>query len=125
MVSSGEPKKVVDDYLANILLSDKNPKLDSFDKKVINEGFGSLKAKISTTNLVVNKKKSNAVKNGDYICLTINFKVQERLSNIVVGFIIRNKFGLEIFSDKLLKQTKTVLVLVLHTKLSSNLKCRH
>ena len=100
MVSSGEPKKVVDDYLANILLSDKNPKLDSFDKKVINEGFGSLKAKISTTNLVVNKKKSNAVKNGDYICLTINFKVQERLSNIVVGFIIRNKFGLDIFSDK-------------------------
>ena len=101
MVSTGEPKKVVDDYLANILLSNKNPKLDSFGNKVKKEGFGSLKAKITTTNLVVNKKISNDVKNDDYICLTINFKVQERLSNIVVGFIIRNKFGLDIFSDKI------------------------
>ena len=109
MVSSGEPKKVVDDYLANILFPNKNKKNDSFDNKIQKAGFGSLKVKITSTNLVVNKIKSNSVKNDDNICLTINFKVQESLSNIVVGFIIRNKFGLDIFSDKIYKKNLNCL----------------
>ena len=105
MVSKGEPKVVIDQYLSSILVSVGKNNIDVIENKEKNEdedGFGSFKARILNYKLFVNENESNSIQSNDNICLEINFKLRDKLKNIVVGFIIRNKFGLDIFSDKII-----------------------
>ena len=125
MIMNGEPKTVIDSYLSKILLSN-----ESDNAKTININptktdfleFGSLKAKIICCKLIVNETESSFVEGGDSICLKIIFKMEESLNNITVGFIIRNKFGVDIFSEKTSRFPPFVLFSQSHFTASFNFK---
>ena len=125
MIMNGEPKVVIDSYLSKILLSNKRDESKFIDKSPLKKdlpGFGSLKAKIVCYKLTVNEIEGNFVEGDDDICLKINFTISETLNNITVGFIIRNKFGLDIFSEKTSKTSRINLCSKSHFTACFNFK---
>ena len=78
--------------------------VDKAENNYKKEEFGSLKAKILKQKLNVNENESNFIESEEYVCIKVDFKLEKNLRNIVIGFIIRNKFGLDIFSEKVTKK---------------------
>ena len=110
----GNSKLVVDEYISS-LLSIKRPNNNLINKKII--GLDKL-GRINTEKLglrqkgeggaiincvsLINNKNSEEIINftgNEEVRLSINVALKRSFSMVVVGFIFRNKHGLELFSD--------------------------
>jgi lipopolysaccharide transport system ATP-binding protein len=86
--------------LANIINIEKFDKID-----IQKESYGGKEMQIVSTNIVnieSNEKELNYIKGGEMVRITITAKAKNNISNIIAGFILKNKQGLNILGDNTL-----------------------
>lgn len=86
--------------LANIINIEKFDKID-----IQKESYGGKEMQIVSTNIVnieSNEREINYIRGGEMVRITITAKAKNNISNIIAGFILKNKQGLNILGDNTL-----------------------
>ena len=95
IVESGEPEDVINSY--NFLISKLN---DSEDKVVIkssSNSFGTFDVEIVKVDILGEDSNSNMISSGENANIQIELKSKVDISNLNVGFLIKDRFGQDIY----------------------------
>jgi len=102
IVSSGKTSEVLNDY-HSFVLKERNEQIDAISS--INEKNSNSKTenvtikKVSLAN-VENGQEISQIKGGENVVFQICVNKNHNLANLVVGFIVRNRLGMDLFSQK-------------------------
>jgi len=99
----GSTKEVIQKYLWNIL-KDRSKK--SSLRNVNNKNYNKKRAEILTVKLLDSKGQSiHLIRGEEKVKLSVDFQVPNLTNNLVIGFIVKNKHGLELFSKNTSSKT--------------------
>jgi len=98
IVAQGKPDEAVNHY--NRLMAELDEKYD--EEKIFNDGvsdhnYGSHKAKITEANLTGKSSGSSTVSCGEEVDLSIDIFSFEKITDLTVGIMIRDRFGQDIY----------------------------
>ncbi len=95
IIDEGDPEKVTNSY--NLLLA----KLNDQDNKIIlkneNRSYGTFSARIEEVNIKGKVSNTDIISSGEECILEIKIKSFENIDDATVGFLIRDRFGQDIF----------------------------
>jgi lipopolysaccharide transport system ATP-binding protein len=97
VVEEGEPEKVINTY--NFLLAKKSRGEEiKFEETVGRESYGNFKVKISSIEFLNEEGVNSQVYNsGEKVRLRVHLKANEDVDKVVLGILIRDRFGQDIF----------------------------
>ncbi len=96
IVAEGTPERAVNHYNQIIADLDEHDSL-SPEQNSLEQNFGNQKANISSAKLIGLESKSSIVSSGEKVMLTINISAFQDIDDLTVGFMIRDRFGQDIF----------------------------
>lgn len=108
IVAQGSPEYAVNHYNRIMAQLDEQDKTNvAIDKQPGSQNYGNLKAKIINASISGTDSKSDIVSSGENVDICIDIKAYEKLSDMNIGILIRDRFGQDIYgiNSDLLKQT--------------------
>lgn len=98
ILEAGSPDHVVNSY--NFLvarLSDQHSKMRLANREV--HSYGTFDAQIKSVAIVGSQSGSDVISSGELVTVTVELEAKEDLPEIVVGILIRDKYGQDIFGS--------------------------
>jgi len=107
LVDIGEPEDVINNY--NFLIS----KLNDQEEKIVikdtkNSSFGTFDAEITKVTIQGEKSNSNIISSGENTIISIYISSKKNIQNMTIGFIIKDKFGQDIYGTNTFYHEKNV-----------------
>ncbi len=95
IVEEGDPQKVINKY--NYLIAKLNKEQNKITIKEEKSEFGNFQAKIKNVKIEGKESLSNVITSGEKAILSMEIESFEDIKNVNLGFLIRDKFGQDIF----------------------------
>jgi len=107
VVAQGSAEEAVNHYNRIMAKLDEEDHVFSTQKNVNKHNYGNLKAQIINASLIGNTSQSDIISSGETAKLLIDIDAKENIEDISVGFMIRDRFGQDVFgtNTNLLSQT--------------------
>lgn len=94
----GEPNEVIKLYEKYIQYFELYSESRRGPSRESDQTFGTYKATITDYHITVNGKASDTVRTGDVVSISVSVKSNLAIENPIVGFLIRNPFGIHVIS---------------------------
>lgn len=104
VVDEGNPEEVINHY--NFLISQLNEQ-DGIYIKETNNSFGNFQALVKEIKILGIKSKSNVISSGEEVILSLKIKANENINDVNIGFLIKDKFGQDIYGTSTKNFDKT------------------
>jgi len=95
IIDEGEPEKVTNSY--NLLLAKLNGENEGIILKDKDKSYGTFDVKIEEVYINGSESNTNIISSGEYCNLEIKIKAFKNIYDATVGFLIRDRFGQDIF----------------------------
>jgi lipopolysaccharide transport system ATP-binding protein len=104
LIDEGNPEEVINHY--NFLISQLNEENTIYIKDTKNS-FGNFSAELIEIKLLGLNSKSNVICSGEETKLTFKIKANENINDVNIGFLIKDKFGQDIYGTSTKNFEKT------------------
>lgn len=104
VVDEGNPEEVINHY--NFLISQLNEQDGIYIKETKNS-FGNFQALVKEIKILGIKSKSNVISSGEEVILSLKIKANENINDVNIGFLIKDKFGQDIYGTSTKNFDKT------------------
>jgi len=95
IIDEGEPEKVTNSY--NLLLAKLNGENEGIILKDKDKSYGTFDVKIEEVYINGSESNTNIISSGEYCNLEIKIRAFKNIYDATVGFLIRDRFGQDIF----------------------------